>query len=42
MRSKGIETEETDKLEKREVILIRINLILGVLVLGLTALARAS
>jgi uncharacterized membrane protein len=42
MRSKGIETEETDKLEKREVILIRINLILGILVLGLTALARAS
>lgn len=42
MRSKGIETEETDNLEKREVILIRINLILGVLVLGLTALARAS
>ena len=42
MRSKGIDTEETDKLEKREVILIRINLILGVLVLGLTALARAS
>ena len=42
MRSKGIETEETEKLEKREVILIRINLILGILILGLTALARAS
>ena len=41
-RSKGIESEQTDKLEKREVILIRINLILGVLILGLTALARAS
>ncbi len=39
MRSKGIETEETEKLE---VILIRINLILGILILGLTALARAS
>ena len=42
LRSKGIETEQTDKLEKREFTLIRINLILGVLVLGLTALARAS
>jgi uncharacterized membrane protein len=42
MRSKGIEPEETEKLEKREVLLIRINLILGVLILGLTALARAS
>jgi uncharacterized membrane protein len=42
MRSKGIETEETEKLEKREVLLIRINLVLGVLILGLTALARAS
>jgi uncharacterized membrane protein len=42
IRSKGIEPEETEKLEKREVILIRINLILGILILGLTALARAS
>ena len=42
MRSKGIEPEETEKLEKREVLLIRINLILGILILGLTALARAS
>ena len=42
MRSKGIETEESEKLEKREVLLLRINLILGVLILGMTALARAS
>ncbi len=42
MRSKGIETEESEKLEKQEALLLRINLILGVLILGMTALARAS
>jgi uncharacterized membrane protein len=41
-RSKGITPKETGKLEQREVLLIRINLLLGVLILGLTALARAS
>lgn len=42
MRTKGIESEEAEKLQKRETLLLRINLILGVLILGLTSLARAS
>lgn len=42
MRAKGIEAEDADKLQKRETLLLRINLILGILILGLTSLARAS
>jgi uncharacterized membrane protein len=42
LRAKGMETEDADRLQRREVLLLRINLILGVLILGLTALARAS
>ena len=42
MRAKGLETQEADKLENREILLIRVNLILGLLILGLTALARTS
>lgn len=42
LRAKGIEPEEADKLRQREVLLLRINLILGVLILGFTALARAA
>ena len=42
MRSKGIQAVETEKLEMREALLLRINFILAVLILGLTALARAS
>ena len=42
LQAKGLETEDADNLHKRETLLLRINLILGVLILGLTALARAS
>lgn len=42
MRAKGLETQEADKFENREFLLIRVNLILGLLILGLTALARTS
>jgi uncharacterized membrane protein len=42
LRAKGIEPEEAEKLQQREVLLLRINLILGVLILGFTALARAA
>ncbi len=41
-RAKGIETEEVEKLQKRETLLLRIILILGILILGLTSLARVS
>lgn len=41
-RAKGIETEEAEILQRRETLLLRINLILGILILGLTSLARAS
>jgi uncharacterized membrane protein len=42
LQSKGIETENADQLQAREAFLLRINLILGLLILGFTALARAS
>jgi hypothetical protein len=42
LRAKGIEAEDAEKLQKRETTLLRINLILGILILGLTSLARAS
>jgi putative copper export protein len=42
LQAKGVEIKDADKLQKREVLLLRINLVLGVLILGLTALARAS
>jgi uncharacterized membrane protein len=42
LRIKGIEAEDAEKLQKRETFLLRINLILGILILGLTSLARAS
>lgn len=41
-RAKGIDTEEVEKLQKRETLLLRIILILGILILGLTSLARVS
>lgn len=40
--AKGVETKDGDELRKREALLLRINLVLGILILGLTALARAS
>jgi hypothetical protein len=41
-QAKGLEPEEAEKLQQREVLLLRINLVLGVLILGFTALARAA
>ena len=34
--------KSAEKLQKREVLLLRINLVLGLLILGLTAMARAA
>ena len=42
LQAKGLETEDAEKLRAREAFLLRINLILGLLILGFTALARAS
>ena len=42
MRVKGIDAQAAEKLLNRETQLLRINLVLGVLILGLTALARAA
>jgi uncharacterized membrane protein len=41
-RAKGKETPEAARLERREVLLLRINFLLGVIILGLTAIARAA
>jgi uncharacterized membrane protein len=41
-RAAGQAVSEIDRLQRREIMLLRINLILGVLVLALTAIARAS
>jgi uncharacterized membrane protein len=41
-RAKGKETPEAASLERREILLLRINFILGVIILGLTAIARAA
>jgi uncharacterized membrane protein len=42
MRAKGIQALDANKLQKRETLLVRINLFLGILILGLTSLARVS
>lgn len=42
MRLKGVDAPEAQKLRKQEIFLLRLNLGLGILVLGLTALARIS
>lgn len=42
LRSRGQEAPEVDHLSQRQRTLVRLNLILGVIVLGLTAIARAS
>lgn len=42
LQAKGIHGQELKQLQKRETLLLRINLILGVLILGFTALARAT
>ena len=41
-RTKGMDTDSIELLQKRETLLLRTNLVLGVLILGLTALARAA
>jgi uncharacterized membrane protein len=40
--ARGLPGMEAERLQRREMLLLRLNLILGVIVLGLTALARAS
>jgi len=42
LRAKGGSSDETDRLTRREIWLLRMNFILGVIILGLTALARVS
>jgi uncharacterized membrane protein len=42
LRAKGKETPGAERLRRREVWLMRVNLILGMIVLGLTAVARSS
>jgi uncharacterized membrane protein len=42
LRARGQPGPEGERLQRREITLLRLNLILGVIVLGLTALARAS
>jgi uncharacterized membrane protein len=41
-RQKGIEAPEDASLRRRELFLLRLNFVLGVLILGMTALARIS
>ncbi len=41
-QARGKDVPESAALQKREWLLLRINLVLGIIVLGLTALARAS
>lgn len=40
-QAKGLDAQAAEQLQSRETLLLRINLVLGVLILGLTALARA-
>jgi uncharacterized membrane protein len=42
LRARGVAGPEGERLQRREITLLRLNLVLGVIVLGLTALARAS
>lgn len=42
LKAKGHETPEEERLQRQEIRLLRLNLVLGVIVLGLTAVARAS
>jgi hypothetical protein len=42
MKKENAEAEELARLQRREVILLRMNLILSALILGATAFARAS
>jgi uncharacterized membrane protein len=42
LREKGLDPQSAEKLANREIWLLRVNLILGLLILGLTAIARVS
>lgn len=42
LKAKGQETPQAELLQRKEVRLLKLNLVLGVIVLGLTAVARAS
>jgi hypothetical protein len=42
MKKESANTGELAKLQRRELILLRVNLILSALILGATAFARAS
>jgi uncharacterized membrane protein len=42
LRAKGGSSDDTKRLTQKEIWLLRVNLILGVVILGLTALARVS
>jgi uncharacterized membrane protein len=42
LRAKGIDTPEAERIEKRETWLQRVNLVFAIVILALTALARAS
>ncbi|MFN2194792.1 MAG: CopD family protein [Anaerolineales bacterium] len=41
-RQKGLEAPEEARLQRQELLLLRTNLVLGMVILGLTALARVS
>jgi uncharacterized membrane protein len=41
-RSRGLPTPEAGRLARRELLLLRVNFVLGVIILGLTAIARAA
>lgn len=41
-RQKGLDAPEDASLRRRELLLLRLNFVLGVLILGMTALARVS
>jgi hypothetical protein len=42
MKKENADTDELAKLQRRELILLRVNLILAALILGATAIARVS
>jgi uncharacterized membrane protein len=42
LRAKGRAAPAAERLERQEMLLLRLNLLLGIVILGLTALARAS
>ena len=41
-QARGLDTQSAEQLQKREALLLRTNLVLGILILGLTAMARAA